>query len=225
MGGVRLDLHVHSRFSPDSTLSIEAIASNLASRSLTGFALTDHNTVAGHAELARCQARFPNLILVPGVEVSTLEGHLLAYGVTETPPPRRPVVETVDWVQQHGGVPVPAHPFRLSHGVGSAIAETVKVNVIETMNGHNSPRANRSAAAVAARRHLGSTGGSDVHELSDLGRAYTEFPDGIADLSGVLAALRAGTTRAGGGTLGLGGRARTEWRTIVLRLRRGLRPI
>jgi len=93
------------------------------------------------------------------------------------------------------------------------------------MNGHNSPRANRSAAAVAARRHLGSTGGSDVHELSDLGRAYTEFPDGITGLSGVLAALRAGTTRAGGGTLGLGGRARTDWRTIVLRLRRGLRPI
>jgi predicted metal-dependent phosphoesterase TrpH len=225
MGGIRLDLHVHSHHSPDSTLTIEAIVTSLVDRRLQGFALTDHNTVGGHDELARWQAKFPDLVLVPGVEVSTHEGHLLAYGVSEVPPPHRPVAETIGWVRGHGGVPVLAHPFRLAHGVGRSIAEGASVSAIETVNGHNSPRANRKAAEVVRRRRLAGTGGSDVHELSDLGRAYTEFPGVTSNAGLALTALREGRVQAGGGALDFGGRVRTEWRTVVLRLRRGLRPI
>ncbi len=160
MGPVRLDMHVHSHRSPDSTLTVEAIASGLASVGLNGFALTDHNTVAGHDELAALKARFPKLVLVPGVEVSTLEGHLLAYGVSEAPPRHRPVAETVEWVRDNGGVSVLSHPFRRAHGVGRAVAESVHVNAIETVNGHNSPGANRRAAEVAKRRGLGPPAGA-----------------------------------------------------------------
>ncbi|HYB79308.1 MAG TPA: CehA/McbA family metallohydrolase [Thermoplasmata archaeon] len=225
MGGIRLDLHVHSHHSPDSSLSIEAIVTHLAAHGLNGIALTDHNTVAGHAELASWQAKLPDAVLLPGVEVSTLEGHLLVYGVHELPPMGRPVVETVEWALGRGAVPVPAHPFRLSHGVGRAVALRVPVPALETVNGHNSPRANRKAAAVAGARSLATTGGSDVHELSDLGRAYTEFPEGTTGVDGVLAALSVGHTIAGGTTLDFSGRVRTTWRTVALRLRRGLRPI
>ncbi|MGA7476787.1 MAG: CehA/McbA family metallohydrolase [Thermoplasmata archaeon] len=225
MGRVRLDLHVHSRNSPDSSLSVETIASGLASVGLNGFALTDHNTVAGHAELAVVQARFPELVLVPGVEVSTLEGHLLVYGVSEAPPSQRPVVETVEWVRDHRGVSVLSHPFRRAHGVGGAVAESARVNAVETVNGHNSPGANRKAAAVAKRRGLGATGGSDVHALFDLGRAYTEFPEGTAGADAVLRSIREGTQTAGGRSLTLPGRLLYEWRTAVLRMRRGFRPI
>jgi len=225
MAGLRLDLHVHSLHSPDSSLSVGTIVTNLAARGLNGFALTDHNSTAGHAELAAWQAKVPELILVPGVEVSTVEGHLLLYGVRTAPSAGRPVAETIAWARAQGAVPVLAHPFRRSHGVGRTVAESVSVSAIETMNGHNSPRANRRAAAVASFRKLGSTGGSDVHELSDLGRAYTELPEGISTVDGVLEAIRSGRSRAAGRTLDLPGRVRTEWRTVVLRLRRGLRPI
>ena len=225
MGGPRLDLHVHSHHSPDSSLTIQAIVETLAERGLTGFALTDHNSVNGHAELAEWQAKFPALLILPGVEVSTREGHLLAYGVAEVPPVGRPIAETIDWVGRHGGVPVLAHPFRLSHGVGRSVAERASVSAIEVVNGHNSPGANRKAAAVAARRRLGTTGGSDVHEISDLGRAYTEFLEGTTQVEAALAALHDGKCLGAGETLSFGSRARTEWRTIVLRLRRGLRPI
>ena len=93
------------------------------------------------------------------------------------------------------------------------------------MNGHNPPRANRKAAELAARRRLGATGGSDVHELSDLGRAFTEFPVETADVPSALRALVEGTTTGGGSSLSLSARVRNDWRTMVLRLRRGLRPI
>jgi hypothetical protein len=225
MGRVRLDLHVHSRHSPDSELALETIVSGLSSVGLSGFALTDHNTVAGHGELAALQARFPALILVPGVEVSTLEGHLLVYGVTEAPPRGRPVAETVDWVRGHGGVSVLSHPFRRTHGVGRAAAESVHVDALETVNGHNSPGANRKAAAVATQRGLGATGGSDVHALFDLGRAYTEFAEGTTDVAAVLRSIRSGASTAGGRSLTFPDRLRYEWRTALLRLRRGFRPI
>ena len=225
MGAVRLDLHVHSRHSPDSSLTIDEIVAGLASAGLNGFALTDHNTVAGHAELGALQARFPDVVLVPGVEVSTIEGHLLAYGVTEAPPPRRPVRETIDWVRAHGGVPALPHPFRRSHGVGRALTESLPVAAIETLNGHNSPAANRRAAEVALQRKIPGTGGSDVHGLADLGRAFTVFEDGAATADAVLAAMRAGRMTPGGASLALPGRMRTGMRSFVLRLRRGFRPI
>lgn len=225
MGGVRLDLHVHSRYSPDSNLSVEAIASRLAAAGVNGFALTDHNTVAGHGELAASQARFPELVLVPGVEVSTLEGHLLAYGVSEAPPSGRPVAETIGWIRERGGVSVLAHPFRLSHGVGRAIAESASVTAIETVNGHNSRGANRKAAAVAARRGLGGTGGSDVHALAEIGRAYTEFEEGTDSVESVLRSMREGRMTAAGRALTFPDRLRAGWRTVVLRVRRGFRPI
>jgi hypothetical protein len=225
MGPVRLDMHVHSQHSPDSSLTLETIVSGLAAVGLNGFALTDHNTVAGHGELAALKLRFPELVLVPGVEVSTLEGHLLAYGVSEAPPRAQPVVETVEWVRDHGGVSVLSHPFRRAHGVGRALAESARVNAIEAVNGHNSPGANRKAAEVAKRRGLGVTGGSDVHALFDLGRAYTEFPGGTTDADAVLRSIRERTQTAGGRSLTLPGRLAYEWRTTVLRMRRGFRPI
>jgi len=225
MGRVRLDLHVHSRHSPDSELSVEAIVSGLAAVGLNGFALTDHNTVAGHGELAAVQAKFPELILLPGVEVSTVEGHLLAYGVSQAPPSQRSVAEAVEWVRDHGGVSVLSHPFRRAHGAGHAVAESARVNALETVNGHNSPGANRKAAAEAKRRGLGATGGSDVHALYDLGRAYTEFPEGTNRVEAVLRSLHAGTQTAGGRSLSFPERVRYEWRTTVLRMRRGFRPI
>jgi predicted metal-dependent phosphoesterase TrpH len=225
MVALRLDLHVHSRHSPDSRLSLEAIAARISSVGLDGFALTDHNTVAGHAEIPLVRTKFPNLVVVPGVEVSTVEGHLLVYGVTEAPVPNRPVRDTIEWVRAHGGTAVLAHPFRFSHGVGRAVADDARVPAIETVNGHNSAGANARAAAVAQRRGLGSTGGSDGHDVDDLGRAFTEFEGGLANAAAILASLGAGRSTAAGRSLTVAGRLRYEWHTAVLRLRRGFRPI
>ncbi len=222
---LRLDLHVHSSRSPDSRLSLEAIVAQLPYAGLKGFALTDHNTVSGLRELGALRDRQPNLLLIPGVEVSTREGHLLAYGVSECPPPHRPVLETLDWVRDHGGEPVLAHPFRLNHGVGRRVASEAPVHTIEVRNGHNSELQNLKAELLAARRSLGATGGSDVHELRDLGRAFTEFPDEVRSVDDVLERLRRGVSSAGGNSLPFAGRLRLSLRTGLLRLGRGLRPI
>ena len=222
---VRIDLHVHSRYSPDSRSGVEEIAGQLATLGLRGFALTDHNSVAGHRELLALRPRFPGMVFLPGVEVSAAEGHLLAYAVEDAPPPHRPVAETVQWVEGHGGVAVLAHPFRLAHGVGRRIAESASVSALETKNGHTSELRNARAGLVAARRRVGATGGSDAHVLGDLGRAYTEFSGDVLTVEDALEAIRQGRTEAGGQSLGWTGRMRLGFRNAALLLRRGLRPI
>ena len=222
---VRIDLHVHSAYSPDSRLSLEEIAARLPYVGLRGVAITDHNSVRAHAALDELRAKHPAYLFLPGVEVSTAVGHLLAFGVDEAPPAHRPVVETIEWVRGHGGVPALAHPFRRAHGVGRRVAETATVTAIETRNGHNSEIANLRAEQVAARRSLGMIGGSDAHVLAEVGRAFTEFEPPIATTDDLLEALREQRVGASGRSLPWAGRLRLGFRTGLLLAGRGFRPI
>jgi predicted metal-dependent phosphoesterase TrpH len=223
--GLRLDLHAHSRYSPDSRATLEQLAARLPYTGLRGLALTDHNTVRGHAGLRELQKSAPTYVFLPGVEVSTREGHLLAYGVTEAPPPRRPVLETIDWVRAHGGEPVLAHPFRWTHGVGRRVAETAPVRALEARNGHNSEVSNARAELVGARRTIGLTGGSDAHAVAELGRAFTFFPEDAVSTDDLLEALRRGHTQPGGRSLAFPGRLRLGVATGARFVSRGLRPL
>ena len=64
---MRADLHVHSNAS-DGTDPPAEVMRRAAQAGLDVVALTDHNTVAGHAQARH--ARPPSLILVPGMELS-----------------------------------------------------------------------------------------------------------------------------------------------------------
>ncbi len=223
--GPRLDLHVHSIHSPDGrSTPAELVAAALAAR-LDGFALTDHNSRAGLAELAELQRRNPSLVLLPGAEVSTAEGHLLVLGDVPLPPAGRPLRATVAEVRAAGGVPVPAHPFRLFHGIGGGPARTVDAPALETLNAHTSVARNARAARIARGRRLGTTGGSDAHTAEELGTAWTRFPAGVTRPEELLRALADGRTVAEGAALGAPARLRLALRSLRLRLGRGLRPI
>lgn len=222
---LRIDLHVHTLHSPDSRLSLDEIAARLPYVGLKGFAITDHNSVVAHRELPGLHEKYPRILVVPGVEVSTREGHLLLYGITEAPPPHRPIEETLAWVEHRGGIAVLAHPFRWAHGAGSKVAKTARVAALEAVNGHTSAVANARSELIAAQRHLGTTGGSDVHELSDVGRAFTEFAPDIDSVDGLLEELRHGHTAGRGNSLRWPGRLRWGIRTGALRIARGFRSV
>ncbi|GAA2776434.1 PHP domain-containing protein [Kitasatospora sp. CM 4170] len=82
---MRIDLHAHSNASDGTDSPAELVAAAVAA-GLDVVALTDHDTVAGHAEAAEAVHALPagtRLTLVPGAELScVVEGismHLLAY--------------------------------------------------------------------------------------------------------------------------------------------------
>lgn len=171
---MKLDLHVHTGYSRDSSGSVKDILKACRSAGLGGLAVTDHNAIEGSLE-AHSLAPSEGLVAVRGVEISSKEGHILALGVMETLPRGMPVAETIERVHALGGIAIAPHPLRYPSGVGRKVASTAKFDALETVNSGSSPRANRGAALIAERRALPVTGGSDAHRIEDLGRAYTVF--------------------------------------------------
>ncbi|TMC03387.1 MAG: PHP domain-containing protein, partial [Chloroflexi bacterium] len=70
---IRVDLHLHSRYSPDSATSLEALVARAGELGLGRIALTDHNTAEGALALERLA---PDLAIV-GEEVKTSEGEII----------------------------------------------------------------------------------------------------------------------------------------------------
>lgn len=83
-GSLGYDLHTHSIISDGTTRPAE-IAAEAAELGLRGFALTDHDTIAGWDE-AREAAALHSIDFLPGIEVTTKHEerskHLLGYGVS-----------------------------------------------------------------------------------------------------------------------------------------------
>ena len=78
----QVDLHIHSTAS-DGKFSPAAIVGKAAELGLKVIALTDHDTVDGIPPATEASGAFPDLKLIPGVEISTDladgEAHVLGY--------------------------------------------------------------------------------------------------------------------------------------------------
>jgi predicted metal-dependent phosphoesterase TrpH len=85
----QVDLHIHSTAS-DGRLAPADIIKEAAGRGLIYIALTDHDTVDGIAPARAAAQAFPQLKVIPGVEISTDipqgEVHVLGYFIDYTDP-------------------------------------------------------------------------------------------------------------------------------------------
>lgn len=201
---LKADLHLHSSASYDAEGSVDEILAHAEEVGLDVVAVTDHDQI--HASLeAVGRADDYDVVAVPGVEVSTADGHLLAWNVTEVPEKGLPVEETVEEVRALGGVACIPHPFqRMRHGVGGV----EKVDAVEVYNSRLlTGMSNRKAGRFARRRDLPTVAGSDAHIVDMVGQAYTivDVDDDSAD--SIMEALKAGKTEVGG--------RRTPWRYSI----------
>ncbi|MFC4540912.1 PHP-associated domain-containing protein [Halosolutus amylolyticus] len=169
-----IDFHVHSDESYDGHEPIELVLEHAADIGLDGVVITDHDEIDESLRAADLAPEY-GLVGIPGVEVSTRHGHLLAIGVEERPDPGQPFMETVETVRDLGGIAIVPHPFQRSrHGVRKRHIEDA--DAIETYNsmlftGYR----NRRARTFARRRGYPEIGASDAHYLPNVGRAYTEI--------------------------------------------------
>ena len=77
------DLHTHSRDSGDASADLDEMATFARAKGLDFVVVTDHNTNAQVAHLSEVQPRHPDLLLVPGVEFTTYQGHAGGFGVVD----------------------------------------------------------------------------------------------------------------------------------------------
>lgn len=200
----RLDLHVHSRFSRDAEGTILQLAKAAKAAGLDGFALTDHNTIAGHKQIKAAAAKTGMLIL-PGVEVSTIEGHVLALGVTSDVESGQGIAETAQQIHDLGGAVVPSHPLKLFTGIGpsslEAHAVSKAIDGAEARNARERTVVQGNTLALCKRLGLATTGGSDVHQVKEIGACHTVFHEPVTTTEEAVEALLAGRMEAAGAPL------------------------
>lgn len=191
---MRFDLHIHSNYSTDSNLAVDDILKQAVRKGLDGIAICDHNMVEGSlVAIRRAKELNLPLLVIPGIEISTSEGHLIVLGIRENIQPGLPVLETINIARQKSGVVIAPHPFK-RNSIGFAANDA---DAIETFNSRCLFGENEKAKQMAHELEKPEVGGSDSHLLSTIGLGFTEI-DARPDENLVLESIRKGKTRSGG---------------------------
>ena len=153
-------------------------------------AVTDHDSVRGCKATVELASAYPDILIIPGVEISTPQGDMLVLGTEELPPRPWTPEAVVDYAKSTGGVSIVAHPYR-EYGMGD-LARNYKVDAVEVLNGGSTSAANNQAKELAKSMGLPGTAGSDAHQLSELFSVCSKI-DASLDVDSVLRAIKKGS--------------------------------
>jgi len=183
-----LDLHVHTNYSHDGHDSVEKIIKNAITKKLDGIAICDHDTMEGYYAARKYVADNElNLIIIPGIEITTSKGHLIVLGLKEgiqrglSPEETIRIAREKEKGKEKGKkstvviiAPHPFHPFR--HSIGNlCVHSELDIDAIEIFNSrYFSGVANEIASRKVARRNITAVAGSDAHSAECVGLASVE---------------------------------------------------
>ena len=205
-----VELHCHTRYS-DGLASVEEIILK-AARELGAIAITDHNTLAGYKVAKKLKME---VILIPGAEISSQDGHILALGIGENIEPHMPALDTIDAIHGQGGIAIAAHPFGGFTRPGINDSDIAKcMDAIEVLNGGTFMKQNNQAFALARKLKKPKVSGSDAHLLKNVGRFA--FSIDTNDIDGILNSIKKGKVK-------LPNRRTSAFGLIIDKARRGLR--
>lgn len=190
---IRADLHIHTIFSHDASINPKTIVEQLFAHSyIKVAAITDHNTVKGYYKVLELAKAYPDILIIPGVEVSSVSGDLVLLGIAEVPPPPWTVENVIDFAHERGGLVVAAHPYRI-FGLGD-FAKNYDIDAVEVLNGGCPRQLNMLAEELAKTMALPGVAGSDAHRVDELWTVYNEI-QASTDLDEILKAVKRGLVR------------------------------
>ncbi len=211
---LRIDLHLHTTLSQDSTVTLEDAIEGCRRLGLDGFAATNHDMLTRIPESALDDS---GLIILPGVEIKAEGIHIGAFDIQELPEDKLSLGETIDRIHEQGGFAVICHAHSvLGTWLNRGNIVEAGFDLVEVANAYQFPygmmvELNRR---LARRLRLPETGGSDSHIPGTVGRAYTVLEAEERSTEGVLDALRTGRCRGEGRGISL--RERMKWPKVRL---------
>ncbi len=190
-----VDLHFHTKHS-DGTSSVAEVADRVRELGI-GLAVTDHNQIRGAVELQR----YTDLLIIPGIEVTSAEGsHLLVYfydmeglvrfyqedivpfrGLDVMSSIALPMEAIIMRARAYHSLVIFPHPHCAAYtGVCNLQFSKQRRNQlfamtdgVEVINAGNMSKWNLKSAVLGFNLGKAITGGSDGHALNHMGRAVT----------------------------------------------------
>ncbi len=188
------DFHIHTIYSPDSLVQPKILVDMLSAHNFIKVAaVTDHDSVRGCKATVELAKAYPDVLIIPGCEVSTTYGDVVVLGTDELPPKPWTPEAVVDFARSIGAVSIVAHPFR-EYGMGEQ-ARNYKFDAVEILNGGTKPAANAQAKEFAKSLGLPGTAGSDAHSVSELFGVYNRV-NATLNVDSILGAIRKGLVSA-----------------------------
>ncbi|MGC8817334.1 MAG: CehA/McbA family metallohydrolase [Candidatus Hadarchaeum sp.] len=209
---LRLDLHVHTKYSYDCRCPVERAVEIAKTKGLNGIAITDHDSISGHRAAKKMSKN--GFVVLPGVEISSAQGHIVGLGIEESIPKGLPAADTVELIREQGGIAIAAHPF--APGRRPELVYKAKFDAIEGLNSRAILLSNPLAQRFAQKNGLAMVAGSDAHRCDDVGMAYT-IVDCEPNPDSILEKIKEGGTSIAGRTIPL---PSFMWRVLQKALQR-----
>ncbi len=176
---MRLEIHVHTKFSHDSLLSFGALYARCRRRGIDYIAVTEHNNIAGAAEFQKyCRERGDKIKVIVGEEIMTSRGEVIGLFLKSPIEPMMPPGETIDAIKAQGGIVYVPHPYDEKRAKTVLSEDAVKENAhkidcIECHNGRNvRGEFSEKQNSIAEKYGLTKVVGSDAHTAFEAGRNY-----------------------------------------------------
>ncbi|MGQ9759834.1 MAG: PHP domain-containing protein [Candidatus Methanomethylicaceae archaeon] len=186
---VVFDPHIHTNSSLDSSITPNQLLGGLLAAGINAVAITDHDSMEGYRRIKHNSA-FRDLLLVPGIEVSTDAGDLIVLGLEDPPVFRDPLI-LVERVHRAGGIVLAPHPFDGSRRSIGTLCDKLGVDIVEVFNGRCVGDGNREAKEFANALGLPGVGGSDAHQKEEIGSVINVL-ECERTIEGILRALKKG---------------------------------
>lgn len=186
----RADLHIHTS-AGDGLDALDAVLDHAErSGALDVIAVTEHDDLRpGLVARETAARRGMRTQAVAGVEVTTLQGHLVALFLEQPIASLRPIEETIEAVRAQNGLCFVPHPANwLTRSVGPSTLDRLQAagllpEALELAGGGAAARLfmPRVRCFNAERYRLPGVGASDAHHIEAIGSAYTEFEGSTAE--------------------------------------------
>lgn len=192
---MELDLHIHSRYSFDSSMEVRRIVDIALDKGLNGIAITDHNAYEGCLKAMQYAPR--GFFVVPGIEIKTTWGDILGLFCDFVFIESRDPIDVIDAIHGQEGIAVIPHPFRKHLRIRPNIFEAV--DAIEAFNARSThiteplelSRGEPEIQNFLSKNRKPITAGSDAHSYPEIGAARLVLPD-CNSLEEIRAAILAG---------------------------------
>jgi predicted metal-dependent phosphoesterase TrpH len=166
---MKIDLHIHSKYSKDSMLEPAKIIKIAKKKGLGGVAVTDHNTIKGGVEALKIN-KDKDFQVIVGDEIKTEYGDVIGMFLNEEIKSQI-FMQVVEEIRGQDGLVILAHPFRKSIVFPTDLLKYV--DLIEGFNARSRKDLNEKAKELAIRFKKPMTAGSDAHLSFEIGKGRT----------------------------------------------------